>query len=57
MNLHGMYRLFGVVPQGLFEFFPVFLFGDFRSLFLSIFMERFRGIFLGDLVGDKSLSP
>jgi hypothetical protein len=46
-----------VVPQGLFEFFPVFLFGDFRSLFLAIFLERFRGLSLGDLVGDTSLSP
>jgi hypothetical protein len=41
MNLHGMYRGFGMVPQGLFEFFPAFLFGDFRSLFLAIFLRRF----------------
>jgi hypothetical protein len=31
----------------LFEFFPVFLFGDFRSLFLDIFLERFKLVFLG----------
>jgi hypothetical protein len=27
-----------VVPQGLFEFFPVFLFGDFRNLFFGDFL-------------------
>jgi hypothetical protein len=46
-----------VVPQGLFEFFPVFLFGDFRSLFLAIFSESFRGVSLEDLLGDVSMNP
>jgi hypothetical protein len=40
MNLFMMYRCFGVVPQGLFESFPVFLFGDFRSSFCDIFVLR-----------------
>jgi hypothetical protein len=39
-----------VVPQGLFEFFPVFVFGDFRNLFLAIFLERFRGCFSSGFV-------
>jgi hypothetical protein len=34
MNLHGMYRWFGVVPQGGF---PVLLCGDFRSSLLAVF--------------------
>jgi hypothetical protein len=33
------------------------LFGDFRSLFLAIFLKRFRGLSLGDLVGDICSSP
>jgi hypothetical protein len=40
----------------LFEFFPVFLFGDFRSLFLVIFLESFRGLSLGDLFGDVCMN-
>jgi hypothetical protein len=35
MNLHGMYRLFGMVPQGLIVSLPFSLFGDFRSSFLG----------------------
>jgi hypothetical protein len=31
--------------------FPFFLFGDFQSPFLAIFLERFRGLSLWDLVG------
>jgi hypothetical protein len=38
MNLFGMYRLFSVVPQGLDVLFPFVPFGDFRSLFLAIFL-------------------
>jgi hypothetical protein len=57
MNLYGMYRWFGVVPQGLFEFFPVFLFGDFQSLFLAIFLRRFWDLSLWDLVGNIFMSP
>jgi hypothetical protein len=57
MNLHGMYRGFSVVPHGLFEFFPVFLFGEFRSLFMVFFSERFRGLSLYDLLGDICMNP
>jgi hypothetical protein len=39
MNLFVMYRLFDVVAQGLDVLFPFVLFGDFRSLFLAIFVE------------------
>jgi hypothetical protein len=39
MNLFVMYKRFGVVPQGLDVLFPFILFGDFRSLFLAIFLE------------------
>jgi hypothetical protein len=37
MNLCGMYRLFGVVPQGLDVLFPVVLGGNFRCSLLVIF--------------------
>jgi hypothetical protein len=37
--------------------FPFVLFGDFRSLFLAIFLERFRGLSFWDLVGGICLSP
>jgi hypothetical protein len=57
MNLIAVYRRFGMVPQGLDVLFPFVLFGDFRSLFLTICLERFRGLSLGDLVGDTCLSP
>jgi hypothetical protein len=32
-------------------------FGDFRSLFLMIFLERFQGRSLGDLLGDVCMNP
>jgi hypothetical protein len=39
-----------MVPQGLFESFPIFLFGDFRSSFCAIFVLRsirpFEGVSL-----------
>jgi hypothetical protein len=39
-----------MVPQGLFESFPVFVFGDFRSSFCAIFVlrsiRRFEGVSL-----------
>jgi hypothetical protein len=57
MNLFGMYRRFGVVPQVLDVSFPFLLFGDFWSPFLAIFLERFRVLSLGDLVGDVCLNP
>jgi hypothetical protein len=47
-TFHGMYRWFGVVPQGLFVFLPFFLFGDFRSLYLRISVRSFGGISLRD---------
>jgi hypothetical protein len=52
MKLFGMYRWFGVVPQGLDVLFPFVLFGDLWALFLAISLERFRGLSLWDLVGD-----
>jgi hypothetical protein len=56
-NLFGMYRWFGVVAQGLDVLFLFILFGDFQSLFFAIFLERFRGLSIRDLVGDICLSP
>jgi hypothetical protein len=50
-KLFVMYRWFGVVPQGLDVLFSFVLFGDFRCLFLAIFLEWFRGLSLWDLVG------
>jgi hypothetical protein len=38
MNLHGMYRWFDVVSQGLIVSLLFSLFGDFRSLLLVIFL-------------------
>jgi hypothetical protein len=34
-----------MVPQGLDVLFLFILFGDFRNLFLAIFLEQFRGLF------------
>jgi hypothetical protein len=45
-----------VGPQGLEVLFPFVLFGDFRSPLLAIFLERFRDLFLGDLVGDVCMN-
>jgi hypothetical protein len=57
MNLFVMYIRFGVVPQGLDVLFPFILFGGFRSPFLVIFLEQFRDLSLGDLVGDVCMNP
>jgi hypothetical protein len=46
-----------VVAQGLNASFPFLLFGDFQSPFLAIFVERYRGLSLYDLVGDVCLNP
>jgi hypothetical protein len=46
INLIGMYRWLDVVPQGLEVSFLFVLFGDFRSHFLTIFLERFWGLSL-----------
>jgi hypothetical protein len=43
-NLHGMYRWFGVVPQGGFL---ALLCVDFRSSLLAVFWEWFLGVFGG----------
>jgi hypothetical protein len=37
--------------------FPFVLFGDFRSLFLAIFLKRFGGRSLEDLLGDVCMNP
>jgi hypothetical protein len=41
MNLLGMYRRFGVVPQGLVVLFPFVPGGDFRSPLLVVFLVSF----------------
>jgi hypothetical protein len=57
MNLFVMYRRFGVVPQGLDVVFPFVLCGDFRIPLLVDFLECFRDLSLGDLVGDVFVNP
>jgi hypothetical protein len=52
MNLLGMYRLFGVVPQGFVVLFLVVLGGDFRSPLLVIFLVCFLDPALRDLMGE-----
>jgi hypothetical protein len=52
MNLFGMYRLFGVFPQGMVVLFPVVLGGYVWSPLLVDFLVCFRDLALGDLVGD-----
>jgi hypothetical protein len=46
-----------VVPQGLVVLFPVVLGGDFQSPLLVVFLECFRNIALGDLVGEICGNP
>jgi hypothetical protein len=46
-----------VVPQGLDVLFPFILCGDFRSSLLVDFLECFRDLSLGDLVGDVCVNP
>jgi hypothetical protein len=57
MNLCGMYRSFGVVPQGLVVVFLVVLGGDFRRPFLVFFLGCFRDLSLGDLMGEIGGNP
>jgi hypothetical protein len=57
MNLCGMYRLFGVVPQGLGVLFLVVFGGDFRSPFLVFFLGCFRDLSIGDLMGEICGNP
>jgi hypothetical protein len=47
-TFHGMYRWFGVVPQGLIVFVLFFHFGDFQGLFLGMSMGSFGGVSLRD---------
>jgi hypothetical protein len=57
MNLFGMYRRFGVVPQGLVVLFPIVLGGDFRSPLLVVFLVCFRDLAFGDLMGEIHVNP
>jgi hypothetical protein len=57
MNLCFMYRLFGVVPQGLDVFSPVVLGVDFRSPLLVISLGCFRDFSLRDLMGEICGNP
>jgi hypothetical protein len=50
-NLHGMYRWFGVVPQGCEVLFLVLLCGDFWSSLLCLSWRSFEYDFLGFLLG------
>jgi hypothetical protein len=47
MNLLGLYRRFGVVPQGFVVLFPIVLGGDFRCPLLVVFSVCFRDLALG----------
>jgi hypothetical protein len=57
MNLLGMYRWFGVVPQGFVVLFPVVLGGVFQSPLLVVFSVWFRELALGDLMGEIRVNP
>jgi hypothetical protein len=57
MNLCGMYRWFGVVPQGFVVLFSVVLGGDFQSPLFVIFSGCFRDHVLGDLMGEIRVNP
>jgi hypothetical protein len=57
MNLIGMYKLFGVVPQGFVVLFPVVLGGDFRSPLLVFFSVYFWDPALGDSMGEIHVNP
>jgi hypothetical protein len=46
-----------MVPQGFEVVFPFVLCGDFRNPLLVDFMEFFRDLLLGDLVGDVCVNP
>jgi hypothetical protein len=52
-----MYRLFGVVPQGLDVLFPVVLVGDFRSPLLVISLGGFRDLSIGDFMVEICGNP
>jgi hypothetical protein len=57
MNLLGMYRRFGVVPQGFVVLFLVVLGGDFQSPLLVVFSVCFRDLTLGYLMGEIVVNP
>jgi hypothetical protein len=46
-----------VVPQGFAVLFPIVLGGDFRSPLLVVFSVCFRGLALGDLMGEIRVNP
>jgi hypothetical protein len=57
MNLLGMYRCFGVVPQGFVVLFPDVLGCDFRSPLLVVFSVCFQDLALGNLMGEICVNP
>jgi hypothetical protein len=57
MNLLGMHRRFGVVPQRFVVLFPVVFCGDFWSPLLVFFSVCFRDLALGDLMGEIHVNP
>jgi hypothetical protein len=57
INLLGMYRRFGVVPQGFVVLLPVVFGGDFRSHLLVVLLVCFRDLDLGDLMGEICANP
>jgi hypothetical protein len=57
MNLFVMYICFSVIPKGLDVLFPFVLFGDFRSPFLAICLERFWDLSLRNFVGAICMNP
>jgi hypothetical protein len=57
MNILGMYRWFGVVPQGFVVLFPVVLGGNFRSTLLVVFLVCFQDLALGDLIVEIHVNP
>jgi hypothetical protein len=57
MNLLGMYRRFGVVPQGFVVLFSVALGGNFRSPLLVVFLGCFRDLASGDLLVEICGNP
>jgi hypothetical protein len=51
-NVHGMYRWFGVVPQGSEVFFPSFFVVIFRVLCWRCFEDDFLGFLVGVMYVD-----
>jgi hypothetical protein len=57
MNFLGMYRRFGVVPQGFLLSLPFSLFGDFQRVFCDFHDWVLREISCGILVGCHLWGP